>query len=96
MVKLQIVTVTIAILALSIKKHVLTLLLRLELLILLLILLTLQMGSELFLRVILICVGACEGAVGLGSMIRITRGTRTTRIYENKFDIIVLNCFTCQ
>lgn len=45
----------------------------LELLVLLLILLTMLIGHEIFFSMILICVGACEGAVGLSALISINR-----------------------
>jgi len=55
------------------KKHGLTLLLTLEIICLLLILLFLRSGIEVFYGMMLICVGACEGVIGLRALIAITR-----------------------
>lgn len=61
------------ILSIALKKHSLTILLRLELIILIVIILTLIFGQDLFYVLIIICVGACEGAVGLSAIISIAR-----------------------
>lgn len=44
------------------------------------IILTLILGIEVFNALIMICVGACEGAVGLGSLIRVSRLKNKHRI----------------
>jgi len=55
------------------KKHFLIMLLSLEFLGIFIIILTLIIGLEVFLGFIMVCIGACEGAVGLGSLIRSAR-----------------------
>ena len=65
------------------KKHTLTVLLTLELLCLHAIIITLLLGFEIFFGLLIVCVGACEGAVGLGALVRIIRIGRTIRLYVN-------------
>jgi len=64
-------TLLLLLLSLIFKKQCLTLLLSLELLVLFLLFVVLQ--HEMFYALLLICVGACEGAVGLSALIHITR-----------------------
>ena len=74
MFKLEVVTMLGLLLSFGLKKqHVLTLLLTLELFRIIIIILTFTNGINTFFRLLLICIGACEGAVGLGTIIRITR-----------------------
>ena len=51
----------------------LTFLLLIEVLSLSIIFLSIVMGLDIFFSLIMICVGACEGAVGLGTMIGMSR-----------------------
>jgi len=74
MINLNIITLLIIVSAIGIKKkHIITVLFTLELLSLLIILTTLNIGLELFVGIILLCIAACGGAVGLGAIIRVTR-----------------------
>ena len=73
MSKVEIMTFLIILLSLGMKKNLLTTLLRLEILCLLIIVIMLKNGIDMFFRLILICIGACEGAVGLRSLIRMRR-----------------------
>lgn len=73
MTKLNIATFIVLILSFRLKKHTLTLLLTLELLILLILYGTYLMSSETSFVLMIVCVGACEGAVGLGVLVGITR-----------------------
>ena len=77
MLKFMCVTITTCLLNFAIKKkHALTLLLQLELLNLLIILVILYIGVEIFFCMLMVCVRACEGAVGLGALIRIIRAKK--------------------
>ena len=76
MLKLQVLRIVLVFLTIGYKKHTLSLLLTLELLILLLIFITLRFGLNTFLILMMISIGACEGAVGLGTMIGLTRAKR--------------------
>ena len=69
----MLITICLILMSFTMKKHVLSVLLTLELLLLFLIYLSIIMGVELFFGLLIICVGACEGAVGLGSIISVTR-----------------------
>ena len=73
MFKIETLTLLMIIIALGLKKHRLTTLLLLEILCLFIVITSLKNGIEIFFRLILICVGACEGAVGLGALIRMSR-----------------------
>ena len=73
MFKLTLIAMLLILISFGLKKHTLTLLLNLELLCLLAIVLTLILGLEAFNALLMICVGACEGAVGLGSLVSLTR-----------------------
>jgi len=73
MFKIETLTLLLIIIALGLKKHGLTTLLLLEILCLYIVITALKNGIEMFYRLILICVGACEGAVGLGALIRMRR-----------------------
>ena len=73
MTKIVVLTMIILLISLALHKQTLTILINLELLVLLLIILSLLMGIEIFFSMILICVGACEGAVGLRALIRLNR-----------------------
>lgn len=55
------------------KKHYLTFLLILEMLRIIILLTYLQLGREIFYVLLLICISACEGAVGLSALIGSTR-----------------------
>jgi len=71
--KLEVITIIIVIISFGFKKHPLRILICLELLCLLNLLITIKLGIDTFLGLVIICIGACEGAVGLGTLIRITR-----------------------
>ena len=74
MLKLEAITLVVLITSFAIKKkHALTVLLILEIYRLMIIVIVLTMGLELFFGLLLICIGACEGAVGLGTLVRMTR-----------------------
>ena len=73
MFKLVIIAMLLIILSFGLKKHSLTILLNLELLCLMIIIISLIIGLEIFNALLMICVGACEGAVSLGSLIRVSR-----------------------
>lgn len=60
-------------LSLGIKKHPLSLLLTLEIINLIIIMLLIKEGIEIYYVLLFICVGACEGALGLRVIIRIIR-----------------------
>ena len=62
------------------KRHTLIILLTLELWVLIIILLLMMSGLEIFFGILIICVGACEGVIGLRSLIRRTRVVRTVSI----------------
>ena len=71
---LKILTLTIILTSFGLKKkHVLTVLLSLELLCIVIIIYTLNLGLEIFFGLVMICIGACEGAVGLGCIIGLIR-----------------------
>lgn len=55
------------------KKNVLTVLLTLEIFSLLIILAMILKGLDVYQGLILMCIRACEGAVGLGTMISMNR-----------------------
>jgi NADH:ubiquinone oxidoreductase subunit K len=74
MFKLEVLTLILIIGSFGLKKkHSLTVLLSLEFLSLLIIVMTFMAGLDLFFGLIIICIGACEGAVGLRALIRMTR-----------------------
>lgn len=74
MFKLEIITMALILASFGLKKkHSLTVLLSLEFLRLLIIIMTLIIGLDMFFGLIIVCIGACEGAVGLRALIRITR-----------------------
>ena len=74
MFKLELATILMVIISLGLKKkRVLTTLITLELFRLLIIFSMVLNGDEIHNGLMIICIGACEGAVGLGTMIRITR-----------------------
>ena len=76
MFKITTLTLILVLLAFRQKKHTLSVLLTLEILILLIIISTLYQGIDIFYSLLMICVGACEGAVGLRTIIRVTRRKR--------------------
>ena len=80
MFKIELMTLALLMVSIALKKHSLTILLRLELMILMVIILTLIFGQDLFYVLIIICIGACEGAVGLRTLIRIARLKRDVEI----------------
>ena len=55
------------------KKNALLILLTLEIVCFVILLLVLLLGLEIFFGLLIICVGACEGAVGLGSLVGLSR-----------------------
>ena len=73
MLKIVIVRACIFMIRFRIKTHSLSLLLNIELIVILLIVVTLTIGYEIFFGLLIVCVGACEGAVGLGALIGLTR-----------------------
>ena len=80
MFEIELLTILFVIIAVAMKTHSLTILICLELIILLIIVLTIIYGRDLFYCLIMICIGACEGAVGLRSLICITRRKRKADI----------------
>ena len=74
MIKLEILTLILLISGFGIKKkNILTVLLSLEIYRLIIILLSLILGVEIFFGMMLVCIGACEGVVGLRTLISNTR-----------------------
>lgn len=73
MFKFETLTLLLFFIAFAWKKHLLTFLLLIEVLSLSIIFLSIVMGLDIFFSLIMICVGACEGAVGLGTMIGMSR-----------------------
>jgi len=74
--KMKLTVISIALILTSFavkKKHVLTMLLTLELFSVLIVIIALLGGKEVFFSILMICIGACEGAVGLGAMARLSR-----------------------
>ena len=69
MFKLMILTLIMILSSFGFKKHPLTLLLSLEIMSLLIIIVSLILGIDLFHGLLMICIGACEGAVGLRTLI---------------------------
>jgi len=65
----------------GLKKGSLTLLLTLEILLLVIIMITVRIGLDLFFRLLMVCIGACEGALGLGALICISRVNRFIEHY---------------
>lgn len=81
MFKLEVITLVLILGSFGLKKkHSLTVLLSLEFLRLLIIIITLMLGLDIFYGLIIVCIGACEGAVGLRALIRITRIKRDQRV----------------
>lgn len=70
---LKIITLSVLFASVVLKKHALTVLLTLELIRLMIIVLMMANGVEVFFTMIMVCVRACEGAVGLSALIRSTR-----------------------
>ena len=68
-----IISLIVVFVAIGLKQNSLTLLLCLELLRLLLVIRLIVYGVELFYSLLLVCIGACEGAVGLGALVRLSR-----------------------
>ena len=75
MVKLIRITIILAILATTLKKHALTLLLVIETIVLLLLYYAFWLSVDLFFVLMIISVGACEGAVGLRTLISMSRAS---------------------
>lgn len=74
MIKLSLTGLIVFFLRLGIKKkHRISYLITLEILILLILRGTLQIGLDVFFVLLMLAVGACEGAVGLRVMIKIAR-----------------------
>ena len=73
MIKLEVIALLLLIGSIGLKKHALTALLTLEILRLFIIIITLIIGIDIFFGLIMICIGACEGAVGLATLIGNTR-----------------------
>jgi len=74
MVKLELITIIILIGCFGLKKkHPLTVLLTLELFLLIIVKTVIRLGVEMYFALILICIGACEAAVGLSTFIRRAR-----------------------
>ena len=69
MIKMSVISFLFLFLSLTMKKHYLTVLLILEMLCLIILVVLVLANIEGFLRLFVICIGACECAVGLGSMI---------------------------
>lgn len=77
MFKLSITGLMVFFLSLGIKKkHSISYLLTLEILVLLILRGTIQLGLDVFFLLLMLAVGACEGAVGLRAMIRIARSNK--------------------
>ena len=74
MLKLECVSFFVVLFSLSLKKHSLSLLLSLELLTLLIVYVSVKAGLEVFLCFLFLCVGACEGAIGLSALVSLYRG----------------------
>jgi len=55
------------------KKNILTTLLTLEIFMILIIVSIIIKGFDIFISLMAICIGVCEGAVGLSALIRMTR-----------------------
>ena len=73
MFKMEILALLLILTRFSLKKNTLTVLLRLELFRLIIILSMIMQGLDVYQGLILICIRACEGAVGLGTMISMNR-----------------------
>ena len=73
MIKLLLLRIVMITACFIIKKQTLRLLITLEIFIILIIMGMALLGIEIFFILLLICIGACEGAVGLGALIGITR-----------------------
>ena len=74
MFKLEVLTLLLLLISLAIKKkNTLTVLLTLEIIRIIIILITLLFGVDIFFALLIICIGACEGAVGLRTLIAMTR-----------------------
>lgn len=71
--KFILVTSVLLMLSICTKKHPLSVLLLLEVLVLVILLHSMIIGVEIFYCLMLICVGACEGAIGLGALIGLRR-----------------------
>ena len=59
--------------SIGLKKHALTVLLTLEIISLIIIIIIIYYGVEVFFTIVMVCVRACEGAVGLSALIRSSR-----------------------
>ena len=73
MLKIEVLTLLFLLMRLGIKKHTLTVLLTLEITRVLIIYKSLTLGLDMFYGLIIVCIGACEGAVGLRMIIGINR-----------------------
>lgn len=74
MIKLEIVSLFLILICFALnKKNILTTLFTLEIYRLLIIITIILKGGETFHGLLLICVGACEGAVGLGTLVSMVR-----------------------
>ena len=80
MLKVELLTLRLLLVTIIMKNHTLRILLTLELIILIIIIFTLIYGLDMFYVLIMICIGACEGAVGLRAIIRLSRLKRDLRI----------------
>ena len=69
MFKIQIISFLLIVASYGLKKRPLAILVSLELLCLLIVSLALTLGIDCFFGLMLLCLGACEGVVGLGSLI---------------------------
>ena len=76
MLKIEVCTLLFLLMRLGMKKHTLSVLLTLELTRILIIYITLSLGLDIFYGLIIVCIGACEGAVGLSMII----GSNRTKI----------------
>jgi len=73
MFKLQIISLILIVASYGLKKRPLAMLVSLELLCLVIVYLALTMCIDCFFGLMLLCMGACEGVVGLGSLIAMRR-----------------------
>ena len=90
--KLESITLILVIISMGLKKNALTILLTLEILVIIIIIYSFYFGLDFFFGLILICVGACEGAVGLSALICMSR-TSSQHLYVKSGQSCYLRCF---
>ena len=82
MIKVEYLSILMLLMSLGLKKkNTLTTLLTLEILRIIIIFVILKIGNEIFFGLLMLCIGACEGAVGLGALVRMSR-LIAQRIYD--------------